>query len=121
MFSVFPLRPDYQREHQQDSLINKLAKNIVDIALLPIKLFAFFIMLPVLIPLAIMHSIIAISVNIFIFSFLSISSLLLLTACEIAFPLGIISILLISSLALSYINNQLNEDIKNLFGIFTIL
>jgi len=111
-----------QHEQYNNNPIDKLARAIVDIALLPIRIFATIIMLPLLIPIMVMHSIAVITINSFLmFSFFSISMMFLLTASEIIFPIGLLGVLLISALSINAIDRQIQNNFQNLFREFSIL
>lgn len=121
MCFVQPLRNDFQRENRFDSPIDKLSKIIVDLVLFPFKLIATIFLLPLLIPLAILHSIVVISINTCIlFSFFSLATLFLLTTSQIIMPIGFITLLLISSISLNSIQSQINYELRNLARNFSL-
>ena len=98
--------------------IDRLAETIKNIIMLPFKLLTFFFiipLLPILIPIAILHDIFVIYINVIMFftiltiGTIGISSLFVLTAAEIILPIKIITIALTTYIAYKFIDNIYNE------------
>lgn len=125
MFFINPIRAQNQQNNIQNSPIESLAREITEIALFPIKAFVTLLLLPVIIPLAIMHTFVAISINTMIFFiFVTAASAMFLTASQIIAPIGLIALLLISLIGINTLQNLLNEmnqDFGDFLRNFTIL
>ncbi|NGX28146.1 MAG: hypothetical protein K940chlam1_00321 [Candidatus Anoxychlamydiales bacterium] len=122
--SLFPTvsHPNPREPKYTFNPIANLAKAITDVVLLPFKMITFIFLAPILLPLILLHSIIVISVNAFVlFAFISVSTLFIcaLTASEIAFPIGLLGVGLISLIGLSAIQRSSEEFIKSIFDVFS--
>ncbi|MBN2478656.1 MAG: hypothetical protein JXA94_00345 [Parachlamydiales bacterium] len=111
--NIFPSKN--RRSAHFESPINELAKAITNIVLLPIRLIASFFLLPLLLPLAIFHTVIAITINTFLFfTFATLSTLLTIASFQINPAMGLITLLLTIAIGFSKIN-EIQKDLEDNF------
>jgi len=117
--SIFP--PPREQRYSLNPIAN-LVKAIVDLVTLPFRMIAFMFLLPIYLPLIMLHSIIEISLNVFmLFAFISVSTFFVcaFTASEIAVPIGLLGIGLISLIGLAALHRRSEEVLQNFSEAFS--
>lgn len=105
---------NHYKQQQNIGFLDRLALRITEVMLFPIKLITLFFMMPILIPLAICHQIMILSINTFlILTLFTVLIASILIASEIMFPLGLITSILITLLAI----NVIHKNQQNIFNI----